>query len=109
MKWGLSPKDFCASLRDMNSGAYRTIIGCLLVTAASTVAQPIKTLLLDGQNNHDWKSTTPVLRKILVDSGLFTVDVATSPGQGGGMIGFRPEGNQYRVILSNYSCVPGYQ
>ncbi len=109
MKWGLSSKDFCANLRDMKTGAYRTIIGCLLVTAASTVAQPIKTLLIDGQNNHDWKSTTPVLRKILVDSGLFTVDVASSPGQGGGMIGFRPEFNKYRVIVSNYNGEPWSQ
>ncbi|MDR1484336.1 MAG: ThuA domain-containing protein [Planctomycetaceae bacterium] len=37
----------------------------------------IKTLIIDGDNNHKWKETTPVLRKILEDSGRFTVDVIT--------------------------------
>ncbi|MDR2171259.1 MAG: ThuA domain-containing protein [Planctomycetaceae bacterium] len=35
----------------------------------------IKTLIIDGDNNHNWKGTTPVLKKILEDSGRFTVDV----------------------------------
>ncbi|MDR1479048.1 MAG: ThuA domain-containing protein [Planctomycetaceae bacterium] len=37
----------------------------------------IKTLIIDGDNNHNWKGTTPVLRKILEDSGRFAVDVIT--------------------------------
>ena len=41
-----------------------------------------KALIVDGQNNHDWKSCTPVLARILEESGLFTVSVATTPGQG---------------------------
>jgi type 1 glutamine amidotransferase len=42
-------------------------------------AGKVKVLLIDGQNNHNWQATTPVLKKILEDSGRFTVDVATSP------------------------------
>ncbi|MDR0390850.1 MAG: ThuA domain-containing protein [Planctomycetaceae bacterium] len=37
----------------------------------------IKTLIIDGDNNHNWKGTTPELQKILEDSGRFTVDVIT--------------------------------
>jgi len=40
---------------------------------------PIKVLIVDGQNNHAWQQTTPVLKKILEDSKRFTVEVATSP------------------------------
>jgi uncharacterized protein len=52
----------------------------LCVAALSATAdEKIKVLIIDGQNNHDWKSTTPVLKKILEGTDRFTVDVATSP------------------------------
>src|SRR5581483_2807578 len=57
----------------------------------------------DGQNNHNWKATTPVLKRILEDSGLFTVDVATSPAKGEGMSGFKPNFAANRVVASNYN------
>ena len=40
---------------------------------------PMKALIVDGQNNHAWKTTTPLLKKFLEETGLFSVDVATSP------------------------------
>jgi type 1 glutamine amidotransferase len=39
----------------------------------------IKVLIIDGQNNHDWKTTTPHMKKVLEASGRFEVDVATTP------------------------------
>ena len=42
----------------------------------------MKALILDGQNNHNWRATTPLLKKALEDSGLFKVEVATAPGKG---------------------------
>jgi hypothetical protein len=39
----------------------------------------IRVLIIDGQNNHDWRATTPHLKKILEACGRFTVSVATSP------------------------------
>jgi hypothetical protein len=41
----------------------------------------IKVLIVDGQNNHDWRSTTPHMKKWLEACGRFTVDVATAPSQ----------------------------
>jgi hypothetical protein len=46
---------------------------------ALDAAQPLRALIIDGQNNHDWKNTTPVLKWILEDSGRFTVQVFTAP------------------------------
>jgi type 1 glutamine amidotransferase len=40
----------------------------------------VRVLLLSGQNNHDWKSTTPKLVEILKESGKFAVRVANDPG-----------------------------
>jgi len=48
-------------------------------SVADDVPAPIRVLIIDGQNNHNWQQTTPVLKKILSEGGRFTVDVATSP------------------------------
>lgn len=59
------------------------LLPCLFaVVGAAFAAAPsdrIKVLIVDGQNNHQWATTTPMLRKILEGSGRFSVDVATSP------------------------------
>ncbi|MFH1715806.1 MAG: family 16 glycoside hydrolase, partial [Planctomycetota bacterium] len=64
---------------------------------------PLKALIVDGQNNHDWKATTPVLKSLLADTGLFTVDVATSPAKGQPMDTFKPNFAKYDVIVANYT------
>lgn len=53
----------------------------LLVSLAAPASMPaaIKVLILDGQNNHDWVTTTPMLRQILENTGRFVVDVSTTP------------------------------
>jgi type 1 glutamine amidotransferase len=53
-------------------------ITVLFLTAAAA-AEPIKVLIVDGQNNHAWRTTTPILKKILEDAKMFQVDVATAP------------------------------
>ena len=39
----------------------------------------IRVLIVDGQNNHDWQTTTDALRATLNATGLFSVDVTTAP------------------------------
>lgn len=60
----------------------------VLLTMPATASQnagKLKALIIDGQNNHDWKATTPILKSILEDSGRFTVDITTSPAAGPAM------------------------
>lgn len=42
----------------------------------------LKILLIDGQNNHAWQQTTPILKWAFEQSGRFTVEVSTTPGTG---------------------------
>ncbi len=58
-----------------------SIIAFVVALAPSTraAADKIKVLIVDGQNNHQWATTTPMLKRILEDTGRFTVDVSTSP------------------------------
>ena len=51
----------------------------LIASGADSPAEKVKVLLVDGQNNHAWKETTPVLVQILQDSGRFEVEVTTTP------------------------------
>ncbi|MCX6995850.1 MAG: ThuA domain-containing protein [Kiritimatiellaeota bacterium] len=73
-----------------------------LVALSASPAQGglLKALIVDGQNNHNWRGTTPVLEKLLKETGLFTVDVATTPAQ---MDQFKPDFAQYQVVVLNYN------
>src|SRR3954464_14569509 len=82
---------------------------CMLATLLASLtlqAATMRALSVDGQNNHDFKATTPHLKKVLEETGLFTVDVATSPPKGGDMSSFKPKFDDYRVIVSNYNGQP---
>ena len=39
----------------------------------------IRALILSGRNNHDWRTTTPELRRILLETGRFDVRVIEEP------------------------------
>ncbi len=59
-------------------------------------------LILTGQNNHDWKATTPVLKRILESSGRFVVTVTDHPERCTAQ-SLKP----YDVILSNWNTYGG--
>ncbi len=66
----------------------------------------IRVLIIDGQNNHDWKGTTPFLKSQLEKSGKFTVSVATTPPRGANAQAwevFKPDFSSCDVVLSNYN------
>ena len=61
-------------------------------------AQPIHVLIFSGQNNHDWKKTTPALQQILTRTGRFAVDVTERPDQCDATTLAK-----YDVVLSNWN------
>lgn len=80
----------------------------LAVSAASAHAgDKLKALIIDGQNNHNWVATTPVLQRILENSGRFAVTVSTAPDKKKGTAeqwdAWRPKFADYDVVVSNYS------
>ena len=78
-----------------------------LLLAGGCLARPaLKVLIVDGQNNHAWRETTPVLKKILEETGQFQVDVATTPPAGSDMREFKPDFAAYQVVLVNYNGDP---
>ncbi len=80
---------------------FRRSLSLILLAAAATVGQTpprkIQALIITGQNGHDWRATTPVLRKLLEDTGRFEVRV-TEEFRGAGPETLAP----YDVAILNY-------
>lgn len=85
------------------TGILVTVIFAFRPAAAT---EELSVLIVDGQNNHDWKVTTPILKSFLEETGRYAVDVATSPSQnspGQDWDSFQPGFSKYDVVLSNYN------
>src|SRR6185436_13348043 len=84
----------------------RILVLALFATLVMTTiasAEPLKALIVDGQNNHGvWPTTTKMMKKYLEQTGLFTVDVATTAPKGSDA-SFKPEFKKYAVVVSNYN------
>ena len=79
-------------------------VSALLATGPQAdAAEKLKVLIIDGQNNHEWQKTTPLLDQMLQKSGRFVADVATAPKSGEDMKSFRPKFADYDVVVSNYN------
>jgi len=84
---------------------FTTIIALLFSLVsfnASHAAEPMKALIVDGQNNHKvWPITTPMMKDYLEETKLFTVDVATAAPEGTDP-NFKPDFSKYDVVISNF-------
>jgi type 1 glutamine amidotransferase len=61
------------------------------------------TLIITGQNNHKWEESSPVLKKILDETGLFTSEILTTPAKGGDMTTFKPDFSKYKLVVLDYN------
>ena len=86
------------------------LLSCLVFAAVSLqAADKLKVLIIDGQNNHKWDITTPVLKDALESSGAFTVEVSTTPPKGSpaeAWHAWKPEFTGYQAVVSNYNGEP---
>ena len=89
-------------------GRFLLMLG-LVLTPVARADEKIRVVIFDGQNNHNWRATTPLLKKELEDSGRFTVDVSSNlkegdkPGEIKDTVPFPPDLSKYDVLLSNYN------
>jgi type 1 glutamine amidotransferase len=77
--------------------------------SATGTENRIRVLIVDGQNNHNWRAMTPALKAELERSGQFSVEVATTPGPKAppsAWDAFHPDFSHYDVVLSNYNGEP---
>jgi len=78
------------------------------VSPSGTAAEgKIPVMILTGEQGgpyHAWEETTPYLKRMLEETGLFDVTVVIAPPKGGDFSTFRPEWNRYRVVVGNYDA-----
>jgi uncharacterized protein len=86
---------------------------CLLVlgiwitlSTAGFAAPPLKALIVDGRMNmsHDWQACSPMLKTQLEETGLFSVQFATTPPKGKSLDDFRPDFAAADVVVINYEA-----
>ncbi len=73
-------------------------------TTTFAAAAATKIMILTGQSNpyHDWSKSTPLVKKYLEETGLFAVDVVTTPAKGEDMSGFAPKWSNYAAVVMIY-------
>jgi uncharacterized protein len=62
-----------------------------------------KTLIITGQNNHKWEASSPILKQILDETGLFSSEIMITPKTGGDMKTFNPDFSKYRLVVLDYN------
>lgn len=89
------------------ASTYLRVFAALILAGGALAGQaatgspraPIRVLIVSGQNNHDWKTTTPALAAILERAALFRVDVTEEPSALTAA-SLKP----YDIILSNWNA-----
>src|SRR2546422_615412 len=81
----------------------------LLLTGVrvARAAPAIRAMILDGESGgpyHAWQETTPYLKRMLEETGLFQVNVVTAPPAGGDFSNFKPDWDKYQVVVFNYDA-----
>lgn len=61
---------------------------------------PIRALIVTGQNNHNWRETTPHLRRMLEATGRFVVEVTEDPATD---LADAEKLKSYGVLVLNYN------
>lgn len=77
-------------------------LGFLGAASPGTAAPPpLRILIFTGQNNHEWRQTTPQLKSILEAGGRFTVETTEHPADCTGAALAR-----FDAVLSNWNTYP---
>lgn len=90
-------------MKQLHFGKILWSVMFLLFVCTISARKPIKTLLITGQNNHNWPVSHVVLKQILENSGYFKVDFAISPEKGKDMSNFILDFVAYQLVVLDYN------
>ncbi len=77
--------------------------GLLAIFNSCQKSTEYKALIVTGQNNHKWEASSPILKQLLEQTGLFTADIVKTPPKGGDMNTFNPDFTKYNVVVIDYN------
>lgn len=70
---------------------------------AQTNAEELRVLIVTGQNNHHWPTSSKIVEEMFDHSPLFEADIVTSPSRGNDMSGFNPNFHGYDIVCLDYN------
>ncbi len=79
------------------------VVALMLCAGCSSTNTPIKSVIITGQNNHNWSVSHLVLEQILEGSSLFEVDLAISPKKGESFADFNVDFDHYDLVVLDYT------
>ena len=68
-------------MRHLHFGKLFFVVFSLLLAYTVSARKPIKTLLITGQNNHNWQVSHVVLKQILENSGRLMWTLSSLPNR----------------------------
>lgn len=90
----------------MNHSYLRALTLLSAILFPIPAAPPIRVLIVDGINNHDWQTGTKLMRAILLAQGKFSVDVSTTPPKeapADAWKAWRPQFSRYDAVINNFN------
>ncbi len=84
-----------------------SLAGIAVLVGVFPATAQVRVMILDGESGgtyHNWKQITPVLKKQIEETGLFQVDVVTTPAASGTLSAFHPEFEKYAAVVWNYDA-----
>jgi type 1 glutamine amidotransferase len=80
-------------------------IAAVLITLISACSNDkvYPTLIITGQNNHNWEASSPILKQILDETGMFASEIIITPEKGGDMSTFDPDFSKYKLVVLDYN------
>lgn len=89
----------------MKTLIYRIFAFVFLVSISSCSTgnnKVINTLIITGQNNHNWQISHQAIQQILDNSGQFQTVVRISPPEGGDMRNYTIDFSPYQLVMLDY-------
>jgi type 1 glutamine amidotransferase len=64
------------------------------------------TLIITGQAQGDWQTSSSILKKLLDQTGMFKTRILVTPEKGSDMSTFSPDFSKYRLVVLDYNGDP---
>lgn len=80
---------------------FLTVFTIMAFCASAQKEKIIKVLIVDGFSNHDWQQTSNLTKRILEESGRFSVDISTVPLDSADRQQWEPRFSNYAVVIQN--------
>ena len=68
--------------------------------------KPLNALIVDGVNNHDWRTGTAAMRAVLLTTNFFQVEISTTPPReapASAWDAWNPDFSRYDVVINNFN------